>query len=191
MLGGMTDGESGSRYDTLGIPGLLRRARKAYGNVVSQAFADAGFDDLPRNGAYVLARVYSDSSASGDLARDLGISKQAVSQLIDTMVMRGYLARTPDTEDRRRMLLSLTPRGEAAATVSWQAATEADTELASRLSADGIAALRAGLVTLCKMADETDSAASHGEHSHHEHSHGDHSDGDLSNGEHGHGDHSI
>lgn len=30
--------------------------------------------------------------------------------LIDTMVMRGYLERTPDTEDRRRMLLHLTPR---------------------------------------------------------------------------------
>jgi DNA-binding MarR family transcriptional regulator len=182
----MTDGESGSRYDTLGIPGLLRRARKAYGNVVSQAFADAGFDDIPRNGAYVLARVYNDSSGSGDLARELGISKQAVSQLIDTMVMRGYLARTPDTDDRRRMLLTLTPRGEAAATVSWQAATDADTELAGRLSADGVAALRAGLITLCRMADETDSAASHGDHGHDDHGHDDHGHDD-----HGHDHHSI
>jgi DNA-binding MarR family transcriptional regulator len=170
----MSDRESGSRYDTMGIPGLLRRARKAYGNPVNQAFADAGFDDIPRNGAYVLARVY-DGSAPADLVRDLGISKQAVSQLIDTMVMRGYLARTPDTEDRRRMVLTLTPRGEAAATVSWQAASGADTELASRLSADGIAALRAGLVALCRMADETDAAASHAEHSHDHHSHDHHS----------------
>ena len=50
-------------------------------------------------------------SAFAALTRELGISKQAVSQLIDTMVMRGYLERTPDTEDRRRMLLTLTPRG--------------------------------------------------------------------------------
>ena len=165
----------------MGIPGLLRRARKAYGNLVSQAFADAGFDDVPRNGAYVLARVYDDSSAPADLVRELGISKQAVSQLIDTMVMRGYLARTPDTEDRRRMVLTLTPRGEAAATASWQAASEADEELASRLSADGVAALRAGLVTLCRMADETD-AASHGDHGQGHHGHDHHGHGD-----HGHG----
>jgi DNA-binding MarR family transcriptional regulator len=186
----MTDRESGSRYETMGIPGLLRRARKAYGNLVSQAFADAGFDDMPRNGAYVLARVYDDSSAPADLVRQLGISKQAVSQLIDTMVMRGYLARTPDTEDRRRMVLTLTPRGEAAATVSWQAASRADTELASRLPADGVTALRAGLVTLCQMADETDNAAGHADHSHGDHSHGDHSHGDDSHGGHSHDGHS-
>jgi DNA-binding MarR family transcriptional regulator len=174
----------------MGIPGLLRRARKAYGNLVSQAFADAGFDDVPRNGAYVLARVYDDSSAPADFVRDLGISKQAVSQLIDTMVMRGYLARTPDTEDRRRMVLTLTPRGEAAAIAGWQAASRADTELASRLSADEVAALRAGLVALCQMADESDATASHADHSHPDHSHGEHRHDGHSHGEHGHDGHS-
>jgi hypothetical protein len=112
--------EQASVSDRMGSPGLLRAARKAYGPAVRHAFADAGFDDMPRNGAYVLARVYDDDAPFASLTRELGISKQAVSQLIDTMVMRGYLARTPDTEDRRRMLLHLTPRGEAAATVSWQ-----------------------------------------------------------------------
>lgn len=148
-----------STYSQLGIPGLLRRARKAYGSVVTQAFTDAGFDDIPRNGAYVLARVHDDSSALPALTRQLGISKQAVSQLIDTMVTRGYLERTPDTEDRRRMLLTLTPRGEAAATVSWQAAGLADEELERRLTPDGVAGLRTGLITLCEMADAFEAAA--------------------------------
>lgn len=143
-----------SIYRELGIPGLLRGARKAYGNVVRQAFADAGFDDIPRNGAYVLARVHDDNAALPALTRQLGISKQAVSQLIDTMVTRGYLERTPDPADRRRMLLTLTPRGDAAATVSWQAATEADDELERRLTPAGVAALRTGLITLCEMADD-------------------------------------
>jgi DNA-binding MarR family transcriptional regulator len=150
----------GSRYERMGIPGLLRGARQAYGTVVRQAFADAGFEDIPRNGAFVLARVYDGSSEPSVLTRDLGISKQAVSQLIDTMVMRGYLERTPDPEDRRRMLLALTPRGEEAATVSWQAATGADDELTRRLTSDGVAALRAGLIVLCEMAEESEAAIS-------------------------------
>ena len=153
MVTAMTEG---SRYERMGIPGLLRGGRQAYGTVIRQAFADAGFEDIPRNGAFVLARVYDGSSEPSGLGRALGISKQAVSQLIDTMVMRGYLERTPDPDDRRRMLLTLTPRGEEAATVSWQAATAVDEELDRRLTPDGVAALRASLIVLCEMADESE-----------------------------------
>ena len=138
--------------DRVGLPGLLRAARRAYGNAVRAAFVDAGFDDVPRNGAYVLARVHEDSSPVADLSRGLGISKQAVSQLIDAMVIRGYLERTADADDRRRMLLTLTPRGEAAGRISWEAATEVDDELERRLSADGVATLRASLKVLAEMA---------------------------------------
>ena len=99
MVGAMGANEETQRataYDQMGLPGLLRAARKAYGSAIREAFTDAGFDDIPRNGAYVLAHIYEDEAPLGRLARELGISKQAVSQLIDTMVMRGYLERSPD-----------------------------------------------------------------------------------------------
>jgi DNA-binding MarR family transcriptional regulator len=137
--------------ETAGIPGLLRAARHAYGNAIRAAYADAGFDDIPRNGAYVLARVHDNAPALSEMTRELGTSKQAVSQLIDTMVMRGYLVRTEDAQDRRRMLITLTERGRAAATAGWQAATAVDDELAGLLDPDGVAALRAGLIALAEI----------------------------------------
>lgn len=146
---------SESSLPEMGIPGLLRAARRAYANAVREACAQAGFDDIPRNGAYVLARVHDSSSPLGVLTRELGISKQAVSQLIDTMVMRGYLERTPDADDRRRMLIALTPRGEAAAHACYHAATGVDTELATRISAEGVAALQAGLAALAEIGMRT------------------------------------
>jgi DNA-binding MarR family transcriptional regulator len=152
------DREADARYKQLGVPGLLRLARRAYGNAVRPALAESGFDDMPRNGAYLLARVYDGSYAVAELARAIGISTQAVSQLVDTMVTRGYIERKPDADDRRRMQLTLTPRGEAAATVSWQAATRTDEELERRLSAAGVDALRHGLIALCEMSDEEPSA---------------------------------
>ncbi|HXW86933.1 MAG TPA: MarR family transcriptional regulator [Streptosporangiaceae bacterium] len=141
-------------HPELGIPGLLRLARRPYRNAVRAAFAEAGFDDVPRNGAYLLARVYDGRYSVADLTRGLGISKQAVSQLVDTMVTRGYIERKPDAEDRRRMQLTLTARGAAAATLSWQAATRTDEELERRLSAAGVAALRSGLIALSEMGEE-------------------------------------
>jgi DNA-binding MarR family transcriptional regulator len=147
-------GDADARYAQMGLVGLLRLARLAYGNAVRAAFAEAGFDDMPRNGGYLLARVYDGSYAMADLTRGLGTSKQAASQLVDTMVARGYIERKPDAGDHRRMQLTLTARGEAAATVSWQAATRTDEELERRLTADGVAALRHGLIALCAMADD-------------------------------------
>ena len=47
-----------------------------------------------------------------DLVARMGISKQAVSQLVDTLVTIGVCrARQPSPDDRRRTLLQLTARG--------------------------------------------------------------------------------
>ena len=48
-----------------------------------------------------------------DMIRGLGVTKQAASQLIDTLVLRGYLTRDVNPEDRRRMTVTLTERGRA------------------------------------------------------------------------------
>ena len=47
-------------------------------------------------------------SPQAELAASLGLSKQAASQLIDTLVLREYLERRIDPEDRRRMGVRLT-----------------------------------------------------------------------------------
>ena len=44
----------------------------------------------------------------GELVLQLGISKQAASQLIDSLVQGGYLTREEDPDDRRRMLIEVT-----------------------------------------------------------------------------------
>jgi hypothetical protein len=36
------------------VPALLRAARSCYGNAIRSSLALAGFEDVPRNGAYVL-----------------------------------------------------------------------------------------------------------------------------------------
>jgi DNA-binding MarR family transcriptional regulator len=137
-------------YQSVGVPGLMRAARGAYSSVIQAALVEADFEDLPRNGAFVLAWL-THAGSLRDISRWLGISKQAVSQLIDTMVMRGYLDRAVDHADRRRMLVTLTERGKAAESVVAEAADRIDAELESRLGEAGLAALRRGLVALADI----------------------------------------
>src|SRR5437762_353261 len=132
------------------IPALLRHARNTYGAAMRRALADAGYDDVPRNGLYVIGGM---ALGAGDvplspLARELRISKQNAGQLVDTLVMRGYLEREVDPQDRRRLNVGLTPRGRAAAAAQGAARDRIDAELAARIGPEGVAALKRGLAAL-------------------------------------------
>jgi len=140
--------------DDIVIPALLRAARGAYARAIGARLAAAGFEDLPRSGPYVLGGMAMAGGAPTDLARELRITKQAASQLIDTLVLRGYLERQPDAGDRRRVSIELTERGRAAAGVVHAGVEAVDAALARRITPDQLAGLRAGLAALAEMREE-------------------------------------
>ncbi len=89
-------------FENVGIPVLLRHARNTYGSAMRRALADAGYDDIPGNGLYLIGGLALDRAdiPLGQLIRELRISKQAAGQLVDTLVTRGYLERSMDKDDR-------------------------------------------------------------------------------------------
>src|ERR1700744_6143741 len=94
-------------YLDMWLPALLRHARTTYGKAMRSALAEAGYDDMPRNGMYVIGGLALGAGdvPLGQLIEELGVSKQAAGQLIDTLVLRGYLARRADDEDRRKLTI--------------------------------------------------------------------------------------
>jgi DNA-binding MarR family transcriptional regulator len=132
-------------YDDVSMPALLRAARTAYGSAIRSALEEVGCPDVPRNGVFVIGAIARTGSPLGEIIAALGVSKQAAGQLVDTLVLRGYLDRAPDPDDRRRMTVSLTERGRLAAQASRLAIDEVDAEVTERVGADTIAATRAGL----------------------------------------------
>jgi DNA-binding MarR family transcriptional regulator len=135
---------------------LLVRARGGYGNTISEHLSAAGFDDLPRNGPFVLGAMASRGESAVDIIRGLGVTRQAASQLIDTLVLRGYLCREINPEDRRRMNVVLTEQGRAAAAAIRAGIAEVDAELAETLAPGELAGLRAGLAALGQIAERTE-----------------------------------
>lgn len=140
--------------DPRGTPVLLRHALGAYANAVAARLATAGFEDLPRNGPFVLSGVDKHGGSAVDLIQGLGVTRQAVSQLVDTLVVRGYLCRQVNSDDRRRLDIELTARGRAAAAVVQAAIYEVDRQLAAMLSPSQLAGLRAGLAALATIKNE-------------------------------------
>src|ERR1700761_1555522 len=105
-------------YDQIVMPALLRHARATYGQAMRRALAQAGYDDIPANGLYIIGGLALGEERGipiGQLVRELRVTKQAAGQLVDTLVLRGYLDRASDPEDRRKLIVTLPPRGRAAA----------------------------------------------------------------------------
>jgi DNA-binding MarR family transcriptional regulator len=145
--------------DDVPIPALLRAAWGAYKHAVRARLAEGGYDDMPGNGAYVLGGMAGERGTAGDLIRQLGVTKQAASQLIDTLVVRGYLERQVDEDDRRRMLIELTDRGRAAAGAIAAAVEAVNAELAILLSPADLEGLVAGLVALTTIRERMEAEA--------------------------------
>jgi DNA-binding MarR family transcriptional regulator len=145
--------------DEVAFPALLRAARAAYGSAIRESLSEAGCDDVPRNGSYVIGAIARTGASLGQIIRELGVSKQAAGQLVDTLVMRGYLDRSVDPEDRRRLTISLTERGHAAAAVIRTAVERVDAGLVERVGPEYVAHARATLASLIE--------GSHGAEEHH------------------------
>jgi DNA-binding MarR family transcriptional regulator len=137
---------------------LIREARAVYRHAIRLALEDAGCEDIPRNGAFVLADLdhrtqESAFSPQADVVGSLGLSKQMASQLIDTLVLREYLERRNDPVDRRRMEVRLTTRGRRAAEAIRSATEAIEAKVAERISAADLRGLRTGL-TAYRLIDE-------------------------------------
>jgi DNA-binding MarR family transcriptional regulator len=147
----MSDGDGGE----LSTPALMRSARGAYAQSIRAQLHASGITDLPRNGAFILAGIDASGGPRQDLPAELGVTKQAVSQVIDLLVSRGYLEREPDPDDRRRVRLSLTERGEDVAAAVQRGVEAVDRQLDAVVSPEHVAALRSALGALAgiKQAD--------------------------------------
>jgi DNA-binding MarR family transcriptional regulator len=136
------------RDDEVPLPALLRGARRTYGQAVRRAVGDAGFDDLPKNGPYVVGAIAHARLPLSRIIVQLGLSKQAAGQLVEALVSRGYLDREVDTTDRRRLTISLTSRGATVAAITRAAIERVDAELVARASAKDVEGMRRTLAVL-------------------------------------------
>lgn len=138
------------------LPSLLRAARASCVAQVRRALGEAGFDDLPGNGIFVIGALARGGAPLSGIIRHLGVSKQAAGQLVDLLVRRGYLERSVDPADRRRLTVVASARGQAAAAVARAAGERIEAELARRVAPEWIAHTRAALQALAAIEENGD-----------------------------------
>jgi len=136
------------------LPALLRHARHTYGAAMRAALAARGYDDIPGNGLYVIGALALGEAPLSQIIRELRVSKQAAGQLVDALVLRGYLERQVDADDRRRLTVTLTERGQAAADTQKAAREAIDAELLARMGDERLLHARQVLAELIEIGRE-------------------------------------
>lgn len=123
------------------LPWLLRRTSQRYRAAIRDRLAESGLAELPQPGNWALMVLARGATDASQLVAEMGVSKQAVSKLIDTLVDGGFVDRKPNETDRRRTDLVLSTKGTRAARVIADAAQTTQETFVTELGAERFAAL--------------------------------------------------
>jgi DNA-binding MarR family transcriptional regulator len=139
-----------SSIPTTRLTALARRLVRLVTDRTRAELTRAGFSDVRPAHNLVLAQVAAVASGARitDMAAGAGVTKQAITLMVDHLAASGYVARVADPSDRRAKHVVLTERGAAAADASRRAVEEIERGWAEQLGADRLAEVKATLADL-------------------------------------------
>lgn len=120
---------------------LVVAVRRA--NVVLEAASLAARGELGigRTDMVTLELLSMGRLSAGDIAEQLGISTGTVTGVVDRLVEVGYASRRTDPHDRRRTLISITPKGRRRFREAFRARWQWLHNVAPEMSADDVASV--------------------------------------------------
>ena len=111
---------------------LLTRPARAFEHDLIPRVRASGFDiSIPH--AAVFGMIDAEGTRISVLAERAGVTRQAMSQLVDELARKGYLTRVADPTDRRAKRVQLTDRGWDCIRTGQQHIRAIEREYAKRL----------------------------------------------------------
>lgn len=104
-----------------------------------------GWPDVNRPQSMVMTNIVSGVVRPADIARNLGISRQAIHSTLAQMVKLGMVTLQVDPQDRRHLVVSLTEKGMQMRQDAQRAMDELSTRIVNALGEERFTALLADL----------------------------------------------
>jgi DNA-binding MarR family transcriptional regulator len=106
----------------MGLGALLLATGNALVDGIQAGLVARGFDDVRPAHGFAFARLAPAGATVSELASHLGVTRQAAAQIVDELVVKGYVLRQPHPDDGRAQLVVLSDRGWACTRAATQAA---------------------------------------------------------------------
>lgn len=130
------------------LPGLLDPLLARIRRGVVDAAHEAGFTDTREAHNPVFAFVPAEGIRLTELAARAGMSKQAMGELVDDLVAKGYFSKEPDPTDGRAKLIVWSERALRLDETAQAYFDQLESELADLVGVDAMRQLRETLQTL-------------------------------------------
>lgn len=130
------------------IPTLVQLLAYQGAERLRGAFAERGMAGLRPLHARLFLPLLSGGRRASDLADRLGVSRQAVAQVVVILERDGYVERLADPGDARAKLICLTARGRLAVRVMRNAALAEEERWRHLLGAEPLEQVRDALIRL-------------------------------------------
>jgi DNA-binding MarR family transcriptional regulator len=90
----------------------------------------------------IMVNIADGITRPSDLARNIGISRQAIQQTLVEMEKTGLITLAPDPADGRAKIVKFSRRGTGIGKIAFDALDEIEAELSRRLGAKGVAQVK-------------------------------------------------
>lgn len=124
------------------------------GRLIAVHMRETGEDDATLMQLSVLMRIKDRSITTSELAKMRRVSLQSASVLVQNLVERDLLRRSPDPNDRRKFLLEVTPEGAKRAQVVREQMRDLIADTLSGLTTDELEAAAIFLPGLRRVVTE-------------------------------------
>ena len=131
---------------------LLQASRQVNISIV-KALNNLGFDELRSTHTALLSNLPLDGASLTTVARNAGMTKQAMGRLAEDLMRLGYIMSCPDKADRRAVHLAFTDKGLDLMHKSFVVMDEIEERCANRI---GSASYQKFLTSLLEIAKELD-----------------------------------
>src|SRR5208283_1781483 len=116
-----------------------------FDNALQSGLKKSGFEAVTRAQSLILLNVMVGERRAARLATNLGVSRQAMSQMLAEMEKRGLITFTADHDDKRAQIVLFSPESRDIRNSALRILARLERELETRIGAKNVNALRKAL----------------------------------------------
>lgn len=119
----------------------LLRAVYWYADAMHVNMTAQGYPQMSRAASFLLLNIAQGEHRAIDIARNLGISRQAVSQMLTDLCNRGLLASREDPDNRRSRIVDFSPAFASQGAACAEIMSKLESEISRRVGSDDFKAM--------------------------------------------------